>query len=129
LANIFLHVVFDKWTEKHYPEVKFERYADDMIIHYDNFKQALRTLEALKAQFKQYKLQIKEEKSNIVNCKRNQKKHPRFKVIYVTFDFLGFTFKPRMVKGYFGNFLLSSTSSISRTSQRRINQTLFKLKL
>jgi group II intron reverse transcriptase/maturase len=129
LANIFLHVVFDKWIEKHHPEVKFERYADDIIIHCQNFKQAMRTLEAVKARFKQCKLQIKEGKSNIVYCKRNQKKHPPFKVHYVTFDFLGFTFKPRMVKGYFGNFHLGFTPSISRRNQKRINQILFKLKL
>lgn len=47
LANIFLHVVFDSWIEKHHPEVKFERYADDIIIHCQNFKQAMRTLEAV----------------------------------------------------------------------------------
>lgn len=129
LANIFLHVVFDKWIEKHHPEVKFERYADDIIIHCNNFKQAMRTLEAVKARFKQCKLQIKDGKSNIVYCKRNQKKHPPFKVHYVTFDFLGFTFKPRMVKGYFGNFHLGFTPSISRRNQKRINQILFKLKL
>jgi group II intron reverse transcriptase/maturase len=129
LANIFLHVVFDKWIEKHHPVVKFERYADDIIIHCQNFKQAMRTLEAVKARFKQCKLQIKEGKSNIVYCKRNQKKHPPFKVHYVTFDFLGFTFKPRMVKGYFGNFHLGFTPSISRRNQKRINQILFKLKL
>ena len=129
LANIFLHVVFDSWIEKHHPEVKFERYADDIIIHCQNFKQAMRTLEAVKSRLAQCKLEIKEGKSNIVYCKRNQKKHPPFKVHYVSFDFLGFTFKPRMVKGYFGNFHLGFTPSISRSSQKRINQTLFKMKL
>jgi len=129
LANIFLHFVFDKWIDKYHPEVKFERYADDIIIHCQNFKQAMRTLEAVKARFKQCKLQLKDGKSNIVYCKRNQKKHPPFKVQYVSFDFLGFTFKPRMVKGYYGNFHLGFTPSISRKSQKRINQTLFKMKL
>jgi len=129
LANIFLHVVFDSWMEKHHPEVKFERYADDIIIHCQNFKQAMRTLEAVKSRLDQCKLEIKEGKSNIVYCKRNQKKHPPFKVHYVSFDFLGFTFKPRIVKGYFGNFHLGFTPSISRKSQKRITQTLFKMKL
>jgi len=129
LANIFLDIVFDKWITKNHPEVKFERYADDIIIHCQNFKQALRTLEAVKARFKQCKLEIKDGKSNIVYCKRNQKKHPPFKVHYVSFNFLGFTFKPRMVKGYFGHFHLGFTPSISRESQKRINQTLFKMKL
>ncbi len=49
LANIFLHFVFDKWLAIHHPEVKFERYADDIIIHCQNFKQAMRTLEAVKS--------------------------------------------------------------------------------
>lgn len=34
-----------------------------------------------------------------------------------------------MVKGYFGNFHLGFTPSISRKSQKRINQILFKMKL
>jgi len=129
LANIFLDIVFDKWIGINHPEVKFERYADDIIIHCQNFKQAMRTLEAVKARFKQCKLEIKSGKSNIVYCKRNQKKHPPFTVNYVSFNFLGFTFKPRMVKGYFGHFHLGFTPSISRASQKQINQTLFKLKL
>jgi len=33
LANIFLHVVFDKWMEINHPEKPFERYADDIIVH------------------------------------------------------------------------------------------------
>ena len=33
LANLFLHYVLDKWLSKHYPAVKFVRYADDAIIH------------------------------------------------------------------------------------------------
>ena len=129
LSNIFLHVVFDKWSGTYHPEVKFERYGDDITIHCHNFKQAMRTLEALKARFKQCKLQIKDGKGNIVYCKGNQKKPPPFKVHYVTFDFLGFTFKPRMVKGYFGNFHLGFAPSIGRKSQKRTNQTLFKMLL
>ncbi|MEX2566809.1 MAG: reverse transcriptase domain-containing protein, partial [Cyclobacteriaceae bacterium] len=33
LANLFLHVVFDKWMDKHHPEKPFERYADDIVVH------------------------------------------------------------------------------------------------
>ncbi|MEC4115309.1 group II intron reverse transcriptase/maturase, partial [Myroides pelagicus] len=29
LANLYLHYVLDKWLEKHYPNVRFVRYADD----------------------------------------------------------------------------------------------------
>ena len=33
LANLFMHYVFDKWMQIHYPHIPFERYADDTICH------------------------------------------------------------------------------------------------
>ena len=33
LANLYLHFSLDKWLEKNYADVKFVRYADDMVIH------------------------------------------------------------------------------------------------
>ncbi len=38
LANLFLHMVFDKWMEKHFADCPFERYADDIIVHVKNEK-------------------------------------------------------------------------------------------
>ena len=33
LANLFLHYAFDHWMQRMYPEVPFERYADDGVVH------------------------------------------------------------------------------------------------
>jgi RNA-directed DNA polymerase len=33
LANLFLHYAFDRWLAGKYPQVLFERYADDAILH------------------------------------------------------------------------------------------------
>src|ERR1019366_4243054 len=33
LANLFLHYAFDRWMAKQYPQMPFERYADDAIVH------------------------------------------------------------------------------------------------
>ena len=33
LANLFLHYAFDRWVQAEYPEVPFERYADDVVCH------------------------------------------------------------------------------------------------
>ena len=30
--NLFLHYTFDKWMRIHYPNIPFERYADDTIL-------------------------------------------------------------------------------------------------
>ena len=40
LANIFLHFVFDKWMRIHHPNMPFERYCDDAIIHCTSQRQA-----------------------------------------------------------------------------------------
>ena len=33
LANLFLHYAFDTWMKRQYPQIPFERYADDGICH------------------------------------------------------------------------------------------------
>ncbi|MGD9978348.1 MAG: group II intron reverse transcriptase/maturase [Bacteroidales bacterium] len=129
LANIFLHFAFDTWFEKTFPECTYERYADDIIIHCKFFKESLNVLAAVKQRMKRCKLEIKQEKSNIVYCKRNQKNHPPFKPKYVKFDFLGFTFQPRWVKGWLGKWHLGFTPAISNKRRKRIGQTLYKMKI
>ena len=129
LANIFMDIVFDKWMDKYYPENPFERYADDVVIHCNNFKEALRLLEALKRRLKQCKLEAHRDKTKVVYCKRNQKKHPPFPVLYRCFDFLGFTFKTRRARGKWGHLQLVFTPSMSRKSIKRVGDKLKALKL
>ena len=128
LANIFLHFVFDKWFEKKYPKNQFERYADDIIIHCTNIKESLRMLEAVKHRMKECKLELNQQKTKIVYCRRNQKRPPPFKPMYQKFDFLGYTFKPRVVKER-GKIKLGFTPSMSIRSQKRIGAELYKLKI
>jgi retron-type reverse transcriptase len=47
LANLFLHCAFDAWMAREYPTVRFERYADDAIVHCATKQQAERLLEAI----------------------------------------------------------------------------------
>jgi RNA-directed DNA polymerase len=128
LANIFLDIVFDKWIEKNYPDIEFERYADDIVVHCQHIKQALRLLEAIKKRMKDCKLELNSEKSKIVYCRRNQKKQPPFKVYYQKFDFLGFTFKPRIIKER-GKIKLGFTPAISQKSIARISDDFFIMKI
>lgn len=129
LANIFMGIVFDKWMDKHYPENPFECYANDVVIHCNNFKEALRLLEALKRRLKQCQLEAHRDKMNVVYCKRNQKKHPPFPVLYRCFDFLGFTFKTRRARGKWGHLQLVFTPSMSRKPIKREGEKLKELKL
>lgn len=93
LANLFLHVVFDKWMEKYHPEKPFERYADDIIVHSKTEKQALYLLHLITKRMQSCKLTLHPEKSKIVNLRGiSIKKYPK------GFDFLGFTIRPSAVK-------------------------------
>lgn len=119
LANIFPDIVFDKWITKESPNNPLERYADDIAIHCRNIKEALRLLEKIKARFSDCKLELNQEKSKIVYCRSNQKRQPPFKVRYQKFDFLGYTFKPRVVKER-GKLKMGFSPAISQKSRSRI---------
>ena len=114
LANIFLHVVFDKWMDKNHPEKPFERYADDIIIHCKTEKQAIFVLRQVNQRFSECKLTLHPEKSKIVNLRGNSiEKYPK------GYDFLGFTIRPQLCK-IKGRNLLMPSIFISRKSRIRI---------
>jgi group II intron reverse transcriptase/maturase len=66
LANIFLHVTFDKWMEQHHGEKPFERYADDIVVHCKSERQAIYLLNQIKQRFADCKLTVHSEKTKIV---------------------------------------------------------------
>ena len=97
LANLFLHVVFDKWMEKEHPTKPFERYADDIVVHCKTEKQALYMLHLINKRMESCKLVLHPEKSKIVNLRGiSLKKYPK------GFDFLGFTIRPSSIKSKSG---------------------------
>jgi RNA-directed DNA polymerase len=92
LANIFLHVAFDKWMEKEHPEKPFERYADDVVVHCKTEKQAQYVLREITQRLQACKLSLHPVKTRIVNLRgKSEKKYPR------SYDFLGFTIRPNSV--------------------------------
>jgi len=93
LANIFLHVVFDKWMTKYHPEKPFVRYADDIVVHCKTERQSLFMLRQIKSRMQQCKLQLHPNKTKIVNIRGvSEKKYPK------GYDFLGFTIRPQPYK-------------------------------
>jgi group II intron reverse transcriptase/maturase len=128
LANIFLHFAFDIWFGKLYPEGKFERFADDIIVHCDNFIDAQSTLEAIEQRLKECKLELNRSKTKIVHCQNSHKRVAPNKEVKRSFDFLGYTFKPRYVM-FKGKIRIGFTPGMSRKSQKRINKLCFKMKI
>ena len=129
LANLFLHVTFDKWFEKHFPKLSYERYADDVIVHCHSQKQAEYVLDMIRKRMTECKLELHPEKTKIIYCKRNYKEKSPYKPEHASFDFLGFTFRPHRVKTMRGKFITGFRPGISKKSRTKIWKTLRELKL
>jgi RNA-directed DNA polymerase len=117
LANLFLHYAFDMWMQRKYPSILFERYADDIICHCTTEAQAKWLLERIVERMKECKLSLNMQKTWIVYCKdyRRKKDYPRVK-----FDFLGFSFQPRLVRSKKGYIFAWFTPAISAKATKAI---------
>lgn len=117
LANIYLHHAFDTWMEERKTANPFERYADDIIVHCSSKEAAGLLLAAIRERLKEYDLTLHPEKTKIVHCKdyrRNKEKEEG-----VVFTFLGFDFKPRIIKSNRGLFL-GYGAAIGKSAQKKI---------
>ncbi|WP_371194753.1 reverse transcriptase domain-containing protein [Glaciecola sp. SC05] len=100
LANLFLHYAFDILINKQFPNLPFERYADDIVCHCRTKIQAEQLLNSLKERMTSCHLDLHPVKTKIAYCK--DRKRLGFRS-YTRFDFLGFTFQARSVQDKVGN--------------------------
>src|SRR5215467_1789312 len=121
LANLFLHYAFDLWMRRNFPDILFERYADDAICHCRDEDQATALRTALATRFAECGLALHPEKTKIVYCKDQSRRenHPTFK-----FDFLGYTFRPRMVSKRDGGMGVSFSPAASTKALTAIRRTI-----
>jgi RNA-directed DNA polymerase len=110
LANLFLHYAFDRWLTREFPDVSFERYADDAVVHCASQAQARRVLEAITERMAEVGLELHPDKTRIVYCKdadrRGSHEHERF-------NFLGYTFRPRLSKSRHGKHFVNFSPAVS----------------
>src|SRR6516165_9944951 len=74
LANLFLHYAFDRWMAKQYPQLPFERFADDAIVHCRTEVEAQKVRAALAARLRECGLELHPEKTKIVYCKDDDRR-------------------------------------------------------
>lgn len=127
LSNLFLHYAFDLWMEKNFPGIVFERYADDIVIHCITKKQSEYLLSRIRQRLETCKLELHPNKTKIVFCKQSKfKEHDAS----VSFDFLGFTYKPRKMKNRkLGGIFLGYGPGISSRASKKINRELRQMTL
>ena len=126
LANLFLHYTFDCWMGKHHPEVKFERYADDVICHCASEAQAVHLRAALEQRFADCKLELHPQKTKIAYCKDANRRgsYPQQQ-----FDFLGYTFRPRPSMNRKGRLFVSFSPAVSTKAAKAMRDTMRRWRL
>lgn len=120
LANLYLHDAFDAWMQRHHPQVRFERYCDDIVVHCRSKHEAEHLLEALAARLAACGLVVNREKTTIVYAAddRRQGGHRPDR-----FDFLGYTFRARPCQDRrTGKSFLGFNPAISGAATKRLGQ-------
>ena len=115
LSNLFLHYVFDRWMRRQSPDIPFERYADDAICHCKTLEQAEQLRASLGERFAECCLELHPQKTRVVYCKDDDRRgqYPDH-----SFDFLGFTFRPRRSKNRWGKSFINFTPAVSNKSAK-----------
>ena len=110
LANLFLHYAFDRWMQKTYPHLLFERYADDAIVHCRTEAEAQEVRRAIAVRMQECRLELHPDKTKIVYCKDDDRRgtYPNEQ-----FDFLGYTFRPRRSKNWKGKFFINFSPAVA----------------
>jgi len=121
LANLFMHHAFDDWMRRNHPEVLFERYADDTLIHCKSKAQAEQVLAAVRERLGQCGLELHPTKTKVVYCKDDDR---RGSYELHRFDFLGYTFQPRRAKNHKGKFFVSFLPAMSNKAAKAVRQTI-----
>jgi RNA-directed DNA polymerase len=121
LANLFLHYAFDLWMRKEFPDLQFERYCDDVVVHCTTEKQAQFVRDAIAQRLADCGLELHPDKTRIVYCKDADRcatySDERF-------DFLGYTFRPRLSRGKAGKFFVNFLPAVSDDARKTMSREL-----
>lgn len=128
LANLFMHYVFDDFMKKEFPDIPWARYADDGVAHCVTLKQAKYLVQVLQKRFEKFGLELNIEKTKIVYCKDDKRKG---KYNQISFDFLGYTFRPRGAKNgkcIFTGYLPAMSNKAKKSIRKEVRSWKLQLK-
>jgi hypothetical protein len=123
---MFMHYAFDAWMVREFPAARFERYCDDIIVHARSEHRALQLRAMVASRLAECGLELNERKTRIVYCKdrtrRGSYEHERF-------DFLGYTFRPRLARSKRGGEFVSFLPAIGDDERKRIGRVIRRWRL
>jgi RNA-directed DNA polymerase len=121
LANLFMHYAFDKWLEREFPAVEFERYADDAVVHCATERQARDVLAALERRMAEVGLELHPDKTRVVYCKDGKRR--RSDCEHTSFTFLGYTFRARNALNRNGTSMFTGfLPAVSKDALKRMSE-------
>ena len=121
LSNLFMHYAFDEWLRRNYPSVQFARYADDAVVHARSLREAETLLGAIRERLAECGLELHPVKTKIVYCKDGRRRGTHE---HTSFDFLGYTFRPRRAKDRKGKLFISFLPGVSTKASNSIRATI-----
>jgi RNA-directed DNA polymerase len=121
LSNLFMHYAFDEWLRRNFADVQFARYADDAVVHARSLKEAETLLAAIRQRLAECNLELHPEKTKIVYCQDDDRRGTHE---YTSFDFLGYTFRPRRAKNRWGKLFISFLPGVSNKAAKSIRATI-----
>jgi len=127
LSNLFLHYAFDLWMKRNFPQISWCRYADDGLIHCKTEFEAQEIRRKLEKRFTECGLEIHPDKTKIIYCKDSNRK---LNYQNTSFDFLGFTFRPRNAKNQRNGLRFTSfTPAVSKAALKTMRAKIKKCRL
>jgi RNA-directed DNA polymerase len=127
LSNLFLHYAFDFWMTRTHPNLPWCRYADDGLVHCRSEQEAEALKVELQARLAECRLEMHPTKTKVVYCKSEKR---RGKYPNVQFDFLGYCFRPRLVRSFRDNALFCGFNpAVSGSAMNTMRKTIRDLNL
>ena len=103
---------------REYPGIRFERYADDAVVHCVTERQARTLVAAIGHRMEQVGLRLHPDKTKVVYCQDGNR---RLDYVLTAFTFLGFTFRARAVRTKRGTMFVAFQPAISKDAQNKIS--------
>jgi group II intron reverse transcriptase/maturase len=121
LSNLFMHYAFDEWLRRNHPSIQFARYADDAVVHARSQREAETLLTTLRHRLAECGLELHPEKTRIVYCQDDDRRGTHE---HTSFDFLGYTFRPRRARNRKGKLFISFLPGVSNKAAKSIRATI-----
>lgn len=126
LANLYLHYTLDEWMKRRLPDIPFERYADDIVAHCKTELESLKVKGFLEKRLAECKLELNQEKTKVVYCQDWERKR---EYANTSFDFLGYTFRARLMRTKSGKYFVSFNPGGSNRAKRRLMEKMRKMEI